>query len=247
MNVIYMVNGDKVTKIDLGKFKSIKKRTSFKVDRQILKNMNNKNVGISLNSKKAYIVIEGEEIYIKYFKFPKVSESKLYELINNELNYLYRNESFVFNYKKIKQSINTIEVIVFYFRSEELNLIDKFVEDKQLKAVRLIQMCVLNYYKKLIKEKDYFIVFKYNFHNYIMCVRNNNIYANEVYDMLQDKEYNKMKNFIVSNCEKGSLTNKIYIIGKCIKDTNIIKFLQEYGKINFLKDIDLNKISKIIV
>lgn len=242
-----MVNKDKVTEMDLGKFKSIKKRTNFKVDKEISKNVNSRSVRISLNNKKAYIVIEGEEIYIKYFKFPKVSERKLYELINNELNYLYRNESFVFNYKKIKQSINTVEVIVFYFRAEKLNLVDKFVEKKELKAVRLIQVCVLNYYKKIIKEKDYFMIFKYNLSNYIISIRNNSICENEVYDVLEDREYDKIEKFFDLNCVKGSSVNKIYIVGKCIRDASTIKLLERYGQINFLKDIDLNKIAKIIV
>lgn len=247
MNIIYMINDDNVTEIDLGKFKNIKKRVDFKIDKQIPPKISSRNIQINLNTKKVYIVIEGEEIYIKCFKFPKVSEDKLYDLINNELNYLYRNEKFVFSYKKIRQSNKGIEVIVFYLRAENLSSINKFVGNKNLKAVRLIQMCFLNYYKKIIKEKDYYIFFRHGFNNYMILIKNDDIYANEVCSIQEDDEYNKIKKFIMINYEKNNKINKIYVVGQCIKNESSIDFLKKYGEVNFLKDIDVNKIVKLII
>lgn len=247
VNVIYMVNSDKVTEIDLGKFKNIKKRISFNANKQVTQKIHDKTIEINLNNKKTYILIEGEEIYIKYFTFPKVSENKLYDLINDELNYLYRNEKFIFNYKKAKESKDGIEVIVFYLRAEGLNLINEFVEKQELKAVRLLQVCFLNYYRKIIKEKDYFLFFQYDSNNYMLFVKNNSIYSNEVCHMDEDKKYSKIKRFFVSNYVKANDINKIYIVGQFIKEQNIVKFFEKYGQINFLKDIDIGKITKLIV
>lgn len=247
MNVVYMVNNNNVTEIDLGKFKSTKKKLDLKVDKQSLQKVGIGSIQVNLKTKKAYVVIEGEEIYIKYFKFPRVNDSKLYELINNELNYLYRNEKFIFNYKKIKQSSNNVEVAVFYLRAENLDPINKFIGRQELKAVRLIQICFFNYYKNLIKAKDYFMFFKYSEIGYMIFVRNNNIYANEVYRMSEDKEYNKIKKFFFYNYEEGSTINKIFIVGHCIKNQSIIEFLKKYGEVNFLSDIDESKIAKLII
>lgn len=247
VNVIYMVNNNKVTEIDLGKFKSIKRKISFKTDKQGLQKIGKQSIQVNLKTKKAYVVIEGEEIYIKYFKFPIVNDNRLYELINNELNYLYRNEKFIFNYKKIKQASNSIEVAVFYLRAENLDSINKLLRGQELKAVRLIQICFFNYYKKLINEKDYFIFFRYAESSYMMFVRNNSIYANEVYYMPKDKEYDKIKKFFFYNYIEDSHINKIFIVGKCIKDEGIINFLKKYGEVNFLKDIDESKIAKLII
>jgi len=247
VNVIYMVNNKDVTEIDLGKFKSIKKKVSFKTDEQGLQKIGKERIQVNLKTKKVYVVIEGEEIYIKYFKFPIVNENKLYELINNELNYLYRNEKFIFNYKKIKQTSRDIEVAVFYLRAENLDSINKLLRRQELKAVRLIQICFFNYYKNLINEKDYFIFFKYADSGYMIFVRNNSIYANEVYYMSKDKECDKIKKFFFYNYMEDNSVNKIFIVGQCIKDESIIKFLKKYGEVNFLKDIDKSKIAKLII
>lgn len=247
MNIIYMINNDNVTEIDLGRFKNIKKRIDFKMDKKVTEKMKTGNIKINLNTKKAYVVIEGEEIYIKCFKFPKVCEDKLYDLINNELNYLYRNEKFIFSYKKISQSNKSIEVIVFYLRAENLGSINKFIGKQSLKAVRLIQLCFFNYYKELIKEKDYYIFFRYGSNDYVMLIKNNEIYANETCDIQKDEEYNKIEKFFISNYEKNNKVNKIYIVGQCVKDERSIDFINKYCEVSFLKDIDINKIAKLIV
>lgn len=247
VNVVYMVNNNNVTEIDLGKFKGIKKKVNFKAGKQDLQNIDIGNIQVNLKTKKVYVVIEGEEIYIKYFKFPRVNDNKLYELINNELNYLYRNEKFIFSYKKIRQSTNSIEVAVFYLRAENLDSIDKVIRGQELKAVRLIQICFFNYYKKFIREKDYFMFFKYDESGYMIFVRNNSIYANEVYCMVEDTEYDRIKKFFFYNYTEDNHINKIFIVGHCIKDESIIEFLKKYGEVKFLEDIDETKLAKLII
>lgn len=247
MNVVYMVNNNNITEIDLGKFKNIKKKMNCKADKQGLQKIGIGNMQVNLKTKKVYVVIEGEEIYIKYFKFPKVNDNKLYELINNELNYLYRNEKFIFNYKKIKQSSKNVEVAVFYLRAENLDSIHKVMRGQELKAVRLIQICFFNYYKKVINEKEYFMFFKYGKSGYMIFVRNNSIYANEVYFIPEDKECYRIKKFFSYNYTEDSVANKIFIVGHCIKDENIIEFLKKHGEVNFLRDIDESKMAKLII
>lgn len=247
VNVVYMVDNNDVTEIDLGKFKNINRKVTFKAGKQDLQKIGIGNIHVNLRSKKVYVVIEGEEIYIKYFDFPRVNDNKLYELINNELNYLYRNEKFIFNYKKIKQSSKSIEVAVFYLRAENLNSINKLISTQELKAVRLIQFCFFNYYKEIIKEKDYFMFFKHSKSGYMIFVRNSSIYANEVYCISEDKEYDRIKKFFFYNYTEDSPVKKIFVVGGCIKDKSIIEFFEKYGEVNFLDDIDESKMAKLIM
>ncbi|WP_234120050.1 hypothetical protein [Clostridium hydrogenum] len=249
--IVYSLDNNDIREYRLNLLNKVKDEFNEKISDFNLKKMKNVNKYFSLTSKKAYIVLEGEEIYIKYLKIPKVSDEKLYALINSELSYLYSNEKrILFNYKKLRELDKFVEVIVFYLREDNLNFINKLVETQNLKAVRIIQICFLKYYSKCIKEHNYLICFNYNSNLYILFIKNKNIFANGIYSNKNNNIYNAkeyIEKFLISNNINSKNVEKVYVAGKLTEEFNIIDLLKKISKVEFLNEIDRNKVLKLIV
>lgn len=243
---IYLISSDEVTKFYLNILNNIKKIYSGNIEDFIA----DRKVKLSLSKKNAYVIIEGEEIYIKHFEFPKADDEKLYSMINRELSYLYRNEKdLIFSYKKIRQNKNTVELIVFYLRTRNLNFIKDITKPEKLKAIRIIQFCFFEYYKKIIKENNYILCFEYNCNFYIIIVKDNTLYANGVYLDKTKGIYDKSQYIeaFINNNLKDLRVSSVYDIGSCIKDKKCLDFLSTVGKIISMNNADESKIMKLSI
>lgn len=145
---------------------------------------------ISIRNKNLYIMIEGEEIYIKYMRLPRVYGEQLDTLIQNQLIYLYgtKAEEIFYSYTIFKEKENELEVLVFCVNCEELNELRNSTKYKGvIKKVNLVQFCFLNYLKKYISDSNYLFIFEYNKNLYFIALADNKIIADKV---IKDSEEN---------------------------------------------------------
>ncbi|MCR3760235.1 hypothetical protein [Clostridium felsineum] len=203
-----------------------------------------------LKSRKTYVVIEGEEIYIKFFEFPRVSDEKLYYMINNELKYLYHGQKrLIFSYRKIEEKLGKLKVVVFFISTDNLKKIEEDVENKNIKAIKMIQFCFVDYYKKIVKEKSFVLCFLYREDTYIVEVKDGYIYANGVYSSRNKKLYslkNYLSTFIENNVDKELFSN-FYVVEKSIEDKEALVLIENSFNICNLKRINKNELTKLIV
>lgn len=149
-----------------------------------------KNLKIRVRNKNLYVMIEGEEIYIKCMQLPKVYGEQLDKLIQNQLIYLYgaKAEQIFYSYTIFKEKENDLEVLVFCVNCEELNQLKNFTNcNGVIKKVNLVQFCFLNYFKKYISDNNYLFIFQYNENLYLIAVVENKIIADKV---VKDSEKN---------------------------------------------------------
>lgn len=145
---------------------------------------------IKIRNKNLYIIIEGEEIYIKNMRLPRVYGEQLDTLIQNQLIYLYgtKAEEIFYSYTIFKEKQNEVEVLVFCVNCEELNEFKNYTNySGVIKKVNLVQFCFLNYFKKYISDDNYFFIFKYNENLYLIAVAENKVIADKV---VKDSEEN---------------------------------------------------------
>ncbi|AAK80057.1 hypothetical protein [Clostridium acetobutylicum] len=203
-----------------------------------------------LKSRKTYVVIEGEEIYIKFFEFPKVCDNKLSYMINHELKFLYHGEKrLIFSYRKLEEKSGKVKVIVFFINTDNLRHMDKDMENKNLKAVKMIQFCFIEYYKKIIKDKNFIICFSYKKDVYTIVIKDDYIYANGVYCRKNRKLYSLkvyMENFITNNVDKKCFRSA-YVVNGITDDEEIFKLLKTNFKVCRLEPISKSKLIKLIV
>jgi hypothetical protein len=129
--------------------------------------------------RKIHLMIADEKLFIKKFIFPNVHRSNTYFLVKNELNFSVGNiTDILFDYKVVKILKNSIEVLVFYINTQKIQLIKKLNEFNSIKEIKIIQFQVLEFYKNIIKKRNYILVFHYINSYYFLGIINNNLIAN---------------------------------------------------------------------
>lgn len=153
---------------------------------------NYENIKVDFKNKNLFIIVGGEEIYVKFMTLPKVKDEKLYEIIKNELKNRFQNiDNIMFTYEIFKELGNSLEVIVFCLNWNKIGLIETYVEKgAQIKGIFPIQFKILDSYRKNIKEREYAVIFIYEDLLYFIACIEGKIVTNSII-----KEFNE-KNFL---------------------------------------------------
>lgn len=189
-------------------------------------------LNVKLKRKKIYIILDEEDLNIRFFTIPKVKNKEIYDLIKNELFYYYRDiKNLIFAYKILKENKDTKEVIVLCLNTNKLNKIDKHVHSSSIiKGVYLLQLSVLNYFKKKIKDENYIFIFMYKESLYLLCSINSNIiFSSVIKNPFYEDSYKKqIYDFIdKANNYKSSITINQIFFANCAKNSEIESFLNE--------------------
>lgn len=219
------IGNNKVTKMELGFLKKQKNQEQKMVDKNL------------------YIVIYGEEVYIKRFNLPKSKGELLYNLVKNELGFSMGNiNNILFDYKITKYMNSCVEVIVFYVNSQKIAFIKENNCYRNIKKISLIQFAMNKYYRKSIRENNYIMAFIYEKAFYILAVCENTLVGNSVTENIMGEEgkiLGALEIFINKYSEQFSHINNIYLANldlnfkdiktRIFKDM-IVKVLDKYEK-----------------
>lgn len=205
----------------LNKLKRIVNKTKKNYELRTLKDFK-----VDIKGKNLYVIVEGEEVYIKKFILPKVKESLIRNLVKDELSAIFINiEDIVFTYNIVEKHENSIEVIVFCLNSDRIDKLREVVhKNSKLVNVNLIQFYFLSYFKSKINAKIYIFILKHNKDIYFMACKNNIVIANNIIKNYYDEEVtNSIREFIKNsfNLIKPNNFEKIYFSN--IVDKELIK------------------------
>lgn len=170
-------------------------------------------IKIKLKNKNVFILVEGEEIYTKYLKVPKVNDKNLNLIIKNQLLYSYgkKAEEILYTYFISNKNKEDIEVVVFCINGGKLEWLRNCNVNFNLKKINLIQMCYIDYFRRYIMEKNYMIMFKHNSNFYIVALVNDKIIANKIISDMECIRVVDGLNYIISKVsEYSNIIKKIY-------------------------------------
>lgn len=126
---------------------------------------------------KPSLIIQGEELYIKDYTYPKMSKKGLELLIEEEIIYNFKHrERIIFNYINTEKKADKQNIKLFCVYSERISSIPQI---KKYKEILLIQLCFLQYCTKLINKRNYFFILYEGGYFYILGIVNNIIVGNE--------------------------------------------------------------------
>lgn len=173
---------------------------------------------VDLKNKNLYLIIEGEEVYIKNLVIPKVEYEMIHEIIKNELSYYFgKIENMLFTYTIFKENKNDFEILVFCINYDKTSLLEQIIDgSNNIKKISLIQLCFLNYFQKQIDVKNYIFIFVYNNILYLIAVQDNKMIYNNL--VREQNFYLKFKKIVFQFIDKflyltdKSELEKIYFV-----------------------------------
>lgn len=145
---------------------------------------------IGIKKRKVSVILEGEELFIKYFTIPLYCKSTLREVIKNKLVGLYGSNmiNILFSYSIINEGDSDLEVIVYCINSSNLEKNKQYIFNTNIvENVSLMQYYFLKYYDSAFKHRKFIFVFSYNEVLYIQFIKNKNILTNFSYTKPDDK------------------------------------------------------------
>lgn len=156
------------------------------------------NMKIDFKNKNLFIIVDGEEIYVKLMTFPKVKKEKLHKIIKGELEYKFKNiENIMFTYQVVKDNGSSLDLIVFCLNWDKSDLIRVCTErGGKVKGIFPMQFCIFNYYKNRIEEKNYIFTFIHeNILYFLACVDKKIISNSVVKTFVKDNFIEELKKF----------------------------------------------------
>jgi hypothetical protein len=174
-------------------------------------------IKIDFTNKNLFIVIDGEEVYVKLLTLPKVKKERLYEIIKSELQYRFKTiNNIMFTYEILKDNGVNLEVAVFCLNWNKSELIKKCMgRGAKVKGIYPIQFCILNKYKNYIEDKKYIFIFVYEDILYFLACINSKIVANSVIKTFKEKSFMEELNKFQIKCgtiEEFKDINKIFFL-----------------------------------
>lgn len=145
---------------------------------------------IGMKKRKVSVILEGEELFIKYFTLPLYCKSTLREVIKNKLVSLYGSNmnNILFSYSIINEENSDLEVIVYCINSSNLEKNkERIFNNNIVSSVSLIQYYFLKYYDSAFKHSKFIFAFNYNEILYIQFIKNKNILTNFAFRNLDDR------------------------------------------------------------
>jgi len=180
------------------------------------------------------MIMENEEIYIKYITIPRVSRDKAEKIVRDELNSYYGiQENITFTYSILKKNKTNMELGVFYINSKNLNDMNL----KNIKALYLIQFCYAEYLKSIIKQDKYIFLFLHNSKLYTIYCDKGLIKYNYIFRNFKEssEEFKACLDYFINlNREIKHSFKVIYISGvkeEIIADIKKIYNFENLGKI----------------
>lgn len=207
-----------------------------------------KDIKVHLKNKSLFLVIHGEEIYVKYMTLPKVKKEKLYFLIKNELEYRFKKmDNVMFSYEVAKDNGTNLEVIVFCLNWDKVDLLKECVENGGVvKGIYPVQFHVLNKYRKKIKEKDYIFIFIMEKSLYFLACCDNKIIGTSLCKTYhREKFIDELEKFKIKCCSVNNSRDLSSIFFLGFPDKYLIEVLsKEYYCVD-LGDIDKREFFKM--
>lgn len=188
------------------------------------------------------IIMENEEMYIKYITIPKVKKYKLEKIVRDELRFYYRtDEDITFSYSILKKNKTNMELIIFYINSNSLNtMVLKNI--KNVKAIYLIQFCYVKYVKDISKLNNYVIAFIHKKNIYFVYCEGGLIKYNYIFRNFHESaiQFETCLNYF-TNLKKDIVENlqMIYIIGFRKETVGSIKMPYSFENLGYM---DQNKL-----
>ena len=156
------------------------KFTTIKIDKP-------ESVKLHFWDKKFYVVLEGEETYIKLISIPKLEIQSINEVVRTELKYSFNNiDDIMFTYKIYREYENKLELLVYCINSSKYEIIRRCSEIWDVKGINVIQFCLFNYIKSLVDVKNYIYIYLLNSNLYLTGVSNNQLCCNNITPILDD-------------------------------------------------------------
>lgn len=230
----YVVEIEENKMLDIRLMKKLPLKSSFKIMKSIMPSGDITGVNVDIHRKKIYVIVEGEEVYIKLITIPRVNYSKIEDLIRGELLYYFKEiENILFTYSILKEADRCFEVIVFCLNADKIDVLQKsFCDISQVKGIYLIQFCILNFMKKTINEDNFNVVFSLKKSLYLMEVKFNILKKNRVIkEVMSSEEFKfqvddfikyKISSYNDENTYFVNIDNKVwieeYIKEGCFKD-----------------------------
>lgn len=170
---------------------------------------------LNANKKNSVIILNGQQLEIKSMSFPKCSKHALNEMIINELSYFYDEPKDVgFSYIIEKKERNNVNILLFCSSYKNISKIEE-IYSKRLKAIYLVQLCALNYYKNKINGNNYVFVLSYKGYVYLLYFFERKLVDSLTENIDEDEEeFNStISKFIKENdINHNSLINDIYYV-----------------------------------
>ena len=131
--------------------------------------------------KNFYVVLEGEETYIKLISIPKLKLDSIEDVVKTELKYNFNNiDDIMFTYKIYREYENKLDLLVYCINSSKYEIIRRCSEIWNVKGINVIQFCLFNYIKSLVDIKNYIYLYLLNSNLYLTGVSNNQVCCNSI-------------------------------------------------------------------
>jgi flavodoxin len=196
--------------------------------------------------RKVSVILEGEEIFIKYFTLPKNCKRDLAQIIKNKLQELYGEtiDNVLFSYHILNENFEEFNIIVYCINSEKIQENKTVVfGNYDVIGLSLIQYYFITYHKKdLVKEKFIFI-FKYNEFIYLQYIDNDAIKSN--YALAESKDCYRIIYQCINSIYSEFYENKdekVYIYSSLENNDEIDIPIQMSYEIIELNDYDKRKL-----
>lgn len=243
-DLFLQVSNKNIQKIDYSRKGLI--RSKYILKKSVIQSFQEVKVGI--RHRNLFLIIEDEEIHIKLMNIPRVDFYNLDLVIINRLKYLYgeKSEEILYTYTILREKEQEIEILLFCINCEKLNVLSSLNKLK-ISKITLIQICFLNYFKKLISHNDYLFLFKHKTNLYLLAISKGNVIGskiieeNYIHNISNDIDY--LFNKLIGH---NSTCNKIYIVN--FEDKNITNYIDnnKYDLVN-LGDISEDKILEYFI
>jgi hypothetical protein len=208
-----------------------------------------RNIDKVISKNKVCFIYEGEEFYIKSLKLPVVGAGVMENMIRNELNHLFRNmDCLTYAYDIYKRNKREIELLVYCINSDKNKRLKALGENANIKAVFLIQLCILKTIQRKVVRESFAVVIMYNNTLYILACSGKKVLANAVLknysgsttDAIDKLEY--VQNRFRDIEKNKSALSAVYFVNFKYKD--IIKELSELYPCNDLGDALIDQVLK---
>ena len=193
---------------------------------------------IDFKNRKINIVIEGEELFIKNIKIPKVRKKYLSSIIKNEV-FLRYGENILFTYSIYEEKEKEYLIKLYCFQKCRC----KFLQDEKLRESSIVnidfmQNYVKDFYSKTIKEDKYILIFNYGKYIYLLKVKKNILVFNKIVNIFKSN-YDYCKKEIESFIKYNENYKFIYKVNmndyEDILDIPNIKSLSNFNVEELLK------------
>lgn len=224
--------------LDKGIIGKIKNR---KLEKLEIKGEDLKDIKVDLKNRSLFLVIHGEEVYVKYMTLPKVKKEKIYFLIKSELEYRFKRiDNIMFTYEVFKDNGISLDVIVFCLNWNKPDLLKECVDKGgEIKGIYPVQFHVLNKYKNKIMEKEYIFVFFMEKNLYFLGCCNDKVIGNTLCKNYDRKKFMaELEKFQIKCCGISNFRNFSSIFFLNFPDKALIETLSEEYHCIDLGDID---------